>query len=607
MEFCSHDYVCPPHHLIYKEDGEKKLVCSWRWCQKPIWGSVYNCVECGNRPVHNYSSSNNLHCLDFTKKLENQVVCSGCHDPVLGPVYQCCVSECSFFIHKSCAQLSLEMNHPLHPEHALSLWWFHDKKYCDACCTSSHNPSFFYNCNSCDFYLDIKCANHLPTNPKDCHQHKFFPLWKHIQFNCEACGEEITNLAHRECSICKLLVHKKCAAIPRKVKIKLHNHFLNLIYSPHDINKRDNMFCRNCGDGVNPEYAAYCCQQCSYVLHTECLRHFRDIHGESPESVPNKFVSHATHLIKVLNQAEDEGPHLGEIQHFSHQQHKLILSNDEMKDDKLCEGCMQFITSIPFYSCAQCIFFFHTRCVELPTTIEQYPLHYFHSLTLLPRASNKSGVFFCDLCSRHHRGFTYKCDTSWCGETFDIQCGSIPETLKHEGHQHLFYLAQDSKKRKCKACFEDNEDYVFVCTSCDFILGIRCANLSLVARHKYDTHLLKLTYATEDDSREYYCLICEEERDENQWFYYCKECDFPAHPECVLGNYPRITIGSTYKSEYHEHLLTFVQKTEDSLECDACSDEFDGVALECSECKFNVHPPRHYYPDCMWILSERRR
>jgi hypothetical protein len=41
---------------------------------------------------------------------------------------------------------------------------------------------------------------------------------------------------------------QKCATIPcaqfHAVKIKLHNHFLNLIYSPHEINKRDNMFCR---------------------------------------------------------------------------------------------------------------------------------------------------------------------------------------------------------------------------------------------------------------------------------------------------------------------------------------------------------------------------
>jgi hypothetical protein len=67
-------------------------------------------------------------------------------------------------------------------------------------------------------------------------------------------------------------------------------------------------------------------------------------------------------------------------------------------------------------------------------------------------------VSYCDICFRHYRGFTYKCDTCWEGETFDIQCGSIPETLKHEGHQHTLFLALDSSYyRECKACPSDNE------------------------------------------------------------------------------------------------------------------------------------------------------
>jgi hypothetical protein len=244
----------------------------------------------------------------------------------------------------------------------------------------------------------------------------------------------------------------------------------------------------------------------------------------------------------------------------------------------------------------QCNFFLHTRCTKLPTRIEQHRLHRFHTLTLLQQATTKNGVFYCQFCSCRHCGFAYKCDTCWDEDkevnTFDVQCGSIPKTLKHEGHQHPFCLAQVSKNRKCKACSKDNERYVFVCTKCDFILGIGCTNLPLVARHKYDTHLLKLTYAVEDNCREYYCLICEEKRDPNHWFYYCKECDFPAYTECVLGNYPRITIGSTYKSEYHEHPLTFVQKNKYSYQfCRGCYEDFlDEVALECSECKFKVHP-----------------
>ncbi|XP_059442048.1 uncharacterized protein LOC132174403 [Corylus avellana] len=514
MVSCSHGYFYPQHHLIYREelkkDGEKEVVCSWRGCHKPIWGSLHNCVECGNRPVHKDASSKN-HCLDFTEKLENEVVCYGCNEPVLGPAYKCSISsECSFSIHKSCADLSPKMNHPLHPDHALSFRLWHNER-CDAC-YKSHDHSFFYYCNSCDFQLDIKCAN---RNPNDGHQHEFSLLLRRIRFNCDACGQEVNNMA-KICNICKLLVHIKCAAIPRKVKIKLHSHFLNLIYSPHEINNRDNMFCRICGDKVNKEYAAYSCQQCSYILHTECLRHFRDRYREwsaTSESMPNEYVGHTTHLIKALDQAKDKGPHLGEIQHFSHEDHKLILCDDEIKDDKLCQGCTELIISVPFYSCAQCNFFLHTRCTKLPRTIKQHRLSNFHTLTLLPQAPTKSAVFFCNICSRHHRGFTYnnpQYSSPW--RFIDVQCGSIPETLEHEGHEHPFCLAQDSKNRKCKVCPKDNKDHAFVCNGCDFILGIRCANLPLVARHKYDTHLLKLTYAAEDNSREYYCLVCEKKK-----------------------------------------------------------------------------------------------
>jgi hypothetical protein len=265
MERCGHDSGLP-HHLIYREelkkDGDQEgVVCSY--CEKPIWGgSLHNCVECGNRPVHYYSSSSTNHCLDFTEKLENEVVCYMCKEPVLlGPAYKCSVSsECSFFIHKSCADLSPEINHPWHPDHTLSLRRRYSER-CDAC-WKSHNRSFFYCCFSCDLQLDIKCAS---RNPNNGHQHEFSPFLRWIQFNCDACGQEANDIANL-CSICNILVHKICAEIPSTIKIKLHNHFLNLIYSPHEVNKRDNMFCRICGNKGNTKYAAYCCQQqCSYI------------------------------------------------------------------------------------------------------------------------------------------------------------------------------------------------------------------------------------------------------------------------------------------------------------------------------------------------------
>ena len=54
----------------------------------------------------------------------------------------------------------------------------------------------------------------------------------------------------------------------------------------------------------------------------------------------------------------------GQIQHFSNQ-HELFLSNKELMNDKVCDGCTGLI-STPFYSCIQCEFFIRSRCAQLP-------------------------------------------------------------------------------------------------------------------------------------------------------------------------------------------------------------------------------------------------
>ncbi|XP_059460245.1 uncharacterized protein LOC132189520 [Corylus avellana] len=283
-----------------------------------------------------------------------------------------------------------------------------------------------------------------------------------------------------------------------------------------------------------------------------------------------------------------------QIQHFSHQ-HGLILSNEKLKKDELCDGCIRPI-STPFYSCTQCNFFLHNKCVQLPK-YKQHPLHP-HPLTLSSAQSISSlGSLSCDACQRLNTGFIYVCLT--CHLTFDLQCCSIPKTLKHEGHQHPLFLAVNSNRRRCHVCnfISDDKPCMFVCTYCDFTLGFECATLPLVASHKDDDHILKLTYSAEAHCEEYYCLICEKERDPKQWFYYCAECDFSAHSQCVLGKYPYIKFGSTFTDKFlHKHPFTFVPNTESSPPCDACGKTFNGVALECTQCKFNFHV--NY--DCLW-------
>ncbi|XP_062146781.1 uncharacterized protein LOC133854561 [Alnus glutinosa] len=270
-----YDHNTERHHLIYKEemkkDGEKIALC-W-YCRKPISGSLHNCVECRNLPVHSKSSSFEDHLLDFKEKLENdgdkEVVCWGCNELVLGPAYKCRrpISECSFVVHKSCTDLSYQINHPLHPNHTLTLQK-PGRNCCDAC-RRSHDRYFFYRCDLCLFQLDIECATRLPINPNDCHQHDFFSILKPIQYSCDACGKEFKNMAYKLCNICKLLVHNRCAELPRFAKFTLHNHILNLIYSLKEFKKHDGIFCKICCNKVNTEYAAYYCLKSTHCHETK--------------------------------------------------------------------------------------------------------------------------------------------------------------------------------------------------------------------------------------------------------------------------------------------------------------------------------------------------
>lgn len=470
------------------------------------------------------------HPLVFVDKLEGdeekELLCSGCEESVLGICcYKC--SVCDFFLHKSCYDLPQEIQHPVHPNHTLVLQKPPQEptmfRYCDACLETCKR-SFYYHCNSCSFDLDIKCASHWRNVANDDHRHVFRPILKQIQFTCEACGEECKDIASL-CSICQLLIHTKCAHFPQTIKTVAHDHSLTRTYSLHQVKKQlQSVFCKLCYKKMDTKFAAYYCQECDYVSHLPCTYDKLLIDGYLDVSV--------TLDAEFEEMSLEEGGVVGEIRHFGHQ-HNLCLGDKELEDDKCCEGCGQIILD-SFYKCdQQCQFFLHERCAKLPK--KKRTLLHRHPLTLNSRGDC---MFYCSACKHPHRGFSYKCDE--CYYDLDVQCISLPESFKHEGHQHSLFLAISSTE-KCKACDSSSNSYgafyepVFVCTECDFVLGFECASLPLEVR--YDTNLLKLSYAVEDDSGEYYCMICKEKRNAKHWYYSCDESGFAAHIGCISASW----------------------------------------------------------------------
>ncbi|GLT52944.1 hypothetical protein SLA2020_262510 [Shorea laevis] len=158
------------------------------------------------------------HQLIFKEELENDGVCFGCEEPVVGPGYKCSASECNFLFHKLCTQLPRQIKLPPYfPNETLMLVWPlelpDEYNYCNVC-GKRCNRCFTYCHNEDDdlFLIDITCTTRwqISIAYDDCQRHAFLPFFGNIQFTCQACGEKGEDKASL-CSICRLFIHIRCA------------------------------------------------------------------------------------------------------------------------------------------------------------------------------------------------------------------------------------------------------------------------------------------------------------------------------------------------------------------------------------------------------------
>ena len=74
------------------------------------------------------------------------------------------------------------------------------------------------------------------------------------------------------------------------------------------------------------------------------------------------------------------------------------------------------------------------------------------------------------------------------------------------------------------------------CMECNFNLHLLCGPLPRTIKYECHVHSLVLVDSlAEDETAEYYCDICEKERDPRLCAYYCGECEYRAHVNCVIS------------------------------------------------------------------------
>uniref|UniRef100_A0A7N2L4F8 DC1 domain-containing protein n=1 Tax=Quercus lobata TaxID=97700 RepID=A0A7N2L4F8_QUELO len=436
-----------------------------------------------------FSHSN--HPLAFKQDARGEATCCGCQESVYGPTYYC--KECSlgwfwwrpqYVHHKSCAELSLGLHHPLHPIHPLILFdgkthypeeEHKQKTKCQVC--NESRGQYTYRCYRCDFNLHATCASLPPTiQSSQVHHHPLTPFWKWMSFTCDLCGKRVEGIPN-QCALCSYCIHNTCASLPRTLQVLYHWHPLHLIHSSLEVelHQSDSRFCQLCAQKVNTNFGFYYCSRCDFVAHLGCAADYRNRdnknllelkEGENEDSELDQSVNSLAYEVKNIKLGEDGTKIATEIQHFSHE-HELKLSDDEVLNNEKCNGCKP------------------------------------------------------------------------CAFSLNIPCSLISDILIHHGHEHQLLLSSIKSKHNCSCC-DSKISPIFRCTTCDFALDFKCATLPQTARYKQHEHSFTLCYTAEDDSGEYYCHICEEERNPKHWFYYCENCDYPAHTKCILGEDPNL-------------------------------------------------------------------
>ncbi|KAL4636811.1 hypothetical protein ACB092_03G035500 [Castanea dentata] len=194
------------------------------------------------------------------EEVHNNEKCDGCVRAISPPFYSC--AKCSFFLHKSCANLPMKKKHWLH-RHPLTLQ--KDQSRCDACYQSCNG--FVYSCESCYFDLDVQCSLVPEILTHEGHKHQLILCYTSFEQSCSSCGDR-RNQVFR-CTRCEFAIDFKCATLPQATRYKQHEHPFTLSYTAEDDSGK--YYCNICKEERNSNHWFYYCADCTYPAHTKCI------------------------------------------------------------------------------------------------------------------------------------------------------------------------------------------------------------------------------------------------------------------------------------------------------------------------------------------------
>ncbi|XWS43231.1 hypothetical protein CRYUN_Cryun16bG0084700 [Craigia yunnanensis] len=435
-----------------------------------------NCVFLQSSIAENLPNCLHKHPLIFIQNHNEEVEydCAGCAKPLSGPIYHCL--DCDrhkFSLHKECAELPLEINHPYDRTHPLTFLPNPPTHPGDCCCSLCKIKweGFVYCCSLCNIELILEDVFAPRTITAANHEHPWTLLSRQMSFICDFCGTARDRTQY-VCTTCDLLVHKNCISLPPNIMITRHDHVISHSHSLQS-NQFENWECRICHNEVNTRYGSYYCStsDCNYIAHVNCATDKEIWDGtiildDKDKDKRSKEAQHdsmnlVTNVIQEISCGEDMVAI--EIKHAYHDHNLILTFSGEIKDDNNCDGLAvsekyTTIKGLHIDCMKRCDFTLDLGCVALPPTA--WYKYDRHPLTLTYFDHSNPCQLYCDLCEseRHLNHWFYycaECDNSLhsncaIGDFPFIKLGSEVETPCHP--HPLIYVKNIWNCPRCKIC-----------------------------------------------------------------------------------------------------------------------------------------------------------
>ncbi|XP_017978428.1 PREDICTED: uncharacterized protein LOC18595130 [Theobroma cacao] len=327
---------------------------------------------------------------------------------------------------------------------------------------------------------------------------------------CDICSQQICGLVY-SCERCKFALHVSCVHQQLPPQISAHpfhsQHNLTLVRSNYI-----DYICAKCFN-LSRGHRNHC-KDCDFSLEYACAFSTND----------------------VKNRLNDDG---------FNKSFTLFNYRKVRKYEYICSWCENHLSGMS-YGCLDndVYIWFHDSClINMPSIIVKHPSHPSHPLLLC------NSHFDNRLCSACNLPIWEFRKAYWCRKCefhLHLQCAKLQPSLKVELHEHdltFFQIKANTATHLCRIC-GINFDFHAIggeiafnrCVQCNFNYHFKCLRIPNFTSHKYHRHELMLMDSyIEDDSKKYYCDICEEERKPKHWVYCCEKCKFVAHIKCALN------------------------------------------------------------------------